>query len=75
SSVPPTLETAPGLRTSNTASMARGTVDLGTAASPMGTPASSSSLRTSHLYSLPGTTVSPMPVLMTPSNTQPPALT
>ncbi|KFM09757.1 hypothetical protein AS27_09060, partial [Aptenodytes forsteri] len=77
SSVPPTLETAPGLRTANTASLASGTMDLGAAPSPTGIPASfsSSSLPTSDLYSSPGTVLSPAPVLMSPSTTQPPALT
>ncbi|XP_052668979.1 prostate androgen-regulated mucin-like protein 1 [Harpia harpyja] len=77
SSVPPTLETAPGLRTANTASLARGTMDLGAAPSPTGIPASSSSssLATSHLYSSPATVLSPTPVLMSPGTTQPPTLT
>uniref|UniRef100_A0A8B9MTS7 Prostate androgen-regulated mucin-like protein 1 n=1 Tax=Accipiter nisus TaxID=211598 RepID=A0A8B9MTS7_9AVES len=78
SSVPPTLETAPGLRTANTASLARGTMDMGAAPSPTGIPASSSSsssLATSHLYSSPTTVLSPTPVLMSPGTTQPPTLT
>ncbi|XP_050752377.1 prostate androgen-regulated mucin-like protein 1 [Gymnogyps californianus] len=77
SSVPPTLETTPGLRTANTANLARGTMDLGAASSPTGIPASSSSssLPTSNLYSSPGTVLSPTPVLMSPGTTQPPALT
>ncbi|KFP61747.1 hypothetical protein N322_06394, partial [Cariama cristata] len=75
--VPPTLETAPGLRTANTAGLARGTMDLGAAPSPTGVAASSSSssFPTSDLYSSPGTVLSPTPVLMSPSTTQPPALT
>ncbi|KAM6361381.1 prostate androgen-regulated mucin-like protein 1 [Alca torda] len=72
--VPPTLETAPGLWTANTATLARGTMDLGAAASPTAIPASSSSLPTSDLYSS-GTVLSPTPVLTSPSTTQPPALT
>ncbi|XP_054681357.1 prostate androgen-regulated mucin-like protein 1 [Grus americana] len=78
SSVPPTLETASGLRTANTASLARGTMDLGTALSPTGIPASSSSsstLPTSEGYSSPGTVLSPTPVLKSPGITQPPAPT
>ncbi|KAM7113680.1 prostate androgen-regulated mucin-like protein 1 [Ciconia maguari] len=79
SSVPPTLETTPSLRTANTASLARSTMDLGAAPSHVGIPASSSSssspLPTSNLYSSPGTVLSPTPVLMSPSTTQPPALT
>ncbi|KFQ14000.1 hypothetical protein N330_10954, partial [Leptosomus discolor] len=77
SSVPPTLETAPGLRTANTASLARGTMDLGAASSPTGIPASSSSssLPTSDLYSSPGTVLSPAHVLTSPGTTQPPMLT
>ncbi|XP_040441381.1 prostate androgen-regulated mucin-like protein 1 [Falco naumanni] len=76
--VPPTLETAPGLRTANTASLAGGRVDLGTTPSPSGTAASSSSsssLSTGDLYSSPGTVLSPPPVLMSSGTTQPPALT
>uniref|UniRef100_A0A8C8BHU6 Prostate androgen-regulated mucin-like protein 1 n=1 Tax=Otus sunia TaxID=257818 RepID=A0A8C8BHU6_9STRI len=75
--VPPTLETTPGLRTANTASLARSMMDLGTAPSPTGIPASSSSssLPTSDLYSSPGIVLSPTPVLMSPGTTQPPALT
>ncbi|KAM6136468.1 prostate androgen-regulated mucin-like protein 1 [Phoenicopterus ruber ruber] len=73
--VPPTLEAAPGLRTANTASLARGTTDLGAAPSPTGIPASSSSIPASDLYSSPGTVLSPTTVLMSPSTTQPPALT
>ncbi|XP_068260023.1 prostate androgen-regulated mucin-like protein 1 [Nyctibius grandis] len=75
--VPPTLDTAPGLRTANTASLARGTTDLGAAPSPTGTPASSSSssLPTGDLYTSPGTALDPTPVLMSPSTTQPPART
>ncbi|XP_074946170.1 prostate androgen-regulated mucin-like protein 1 [Phalacrocorax aristotelis] len=75
---PPTLEAAPSLWTANTASLARGMVDLEAAPSPTGIPApssSSSSLRTSDLYSSPGTVLPPTPVLMSPSTTQPPALT
>ncbi|KFQ65988.1 hypothetical protein N334_03834, partial [Pelecanus crispus] len=78
SSVPPTLETAPALRTANTASLARGTMELGAAPSPTGIPASSSSsssLPTSDLYSPPRMVLSPTPVLMSPSTTRPPALT
>ncbi|XP_035746608.1 prostate androgen-regulated mucin-like protein 1 homolog [Egretta garzetta] len=76
SSVPPTLETAPGLRTANTASLASSTMDLGAAPSSAGVPASSSSSPpTSDLYSSPGMVLSPTPVLMSPSTTQPPALT
>ncbi|KFZ66239.1 hypothetical protein N338_10002, partial [Podiceps cristatus] len=76
SSVPPALETAPGLRTANTASLARGTTDLGAAPSPTGIPASSSSsVPASDLYSSPGTVLSPATVLMSPGTTQPPALT
>ncbi|XP_029884963.1 prostate androgen-regulated mucin-like protein 1 [Aquila chrysaetos chrysaetos] len=78
SSVPPTSETAPGLRTANTASLARGTTDLGAAPSPTGIPASSSSsssLATSHRYSSPATVLSPTPVLTSPGTTQPPTLT
>ncbi|KFV56230.1 hypothetical protein N341_08393, partial [Tyto alba] len=75
SSVPPTLETAPGLWTANTASFTRGRMDLGAAPSPTGTPASSSSVPTSDLYSSPGMLLSPTPVLMSPGTTQPPALT
>ncbi|KAM6429642.1 prostate androgen-regulated mucin-like protein 1 [Rhynochetos jubatus] len=78
SSVPPTLETAPGPRTANTASLTRGTMDLGAASSPTGVPTSSpssSSLPTSDLYSSPGMVLPPTPVLMSPSTTQPPALT
>ncbi|XP_075006739.1 prostate androgen-regulated mucin-like protein 1 [Calonectris borealis] len=81
SSVPSTLETAPGLRTANTASLARGTMDLGATPSPTGIPASSSSssssssLLTSDPYSSPGTVLSPTPVLVSPGTTQPPALT
>ncbi|KAM6120173.1 prostate androgen-regulated mucin-like protein 1 [Pterocles gutturalis] len=73
-SMPPTLETAPGLRTANSASLARGTTDLGAAPSPTGIPASSSSLPTSDLHSSPGTVLSPTPVFVSPSTTQPPAL-
>ncbi|KGL95886.1 hypothetical protein N301_15155, partial [Charadrius vociferus] len=78
SSVPPTLETATGLRTANTATLATGTMDLGTAPSPTGIPASSSSsssLPTSDVYSSTGAVLSPTPVLTSPSTTQPPALT
>ncbi|XP_054058898.1 prostate androgen-regulated mucin-like protein 1 [Rissa tridactyla] len=76
SSVPPTLETAPGLRTANTATLARGTMDLGAAASPTRIPASSSSsLPTSDLYSSTGTVLSPTPVLTNPRTTQPPTPT
>ncbi|KAM6072863.1 prostate androgen-regulated mucin-like protein 1 [Theristicus caerulescens] len=77
SSVPPTLETAPGLRTANTASLARGTMDLRAAPSPTGAPASSSSssLPASNPYSSPGMVLSPTPVLVSPSTTQLPALT
>ncbi|KFP89426.1 hypothetical protein N311_12860, partial [Apaloderma vittatum] len=75
SSVPPTSETSPGLRTANTASLARGATDLGAAPSPMGTPTSSSSHPTSDLHSAPGTALSPPPVLMSPSTTQSPAPT
>ncbi|KFO11775.1 hypothetical protein N312_05925, partial [Balearica regulorum gibbericeps] len=76
-SVLPTLETASGLRTANTASLARGTMDLGTAPRPTGIPASpsSSSLPTSDRYSSPGTVLSPTPVLKSPGITQPPAPT
>ncbi|KFP86664.1 hypothetical protein N310_07959, partial [Acanthisitta chloris] len=75
-SVPPTLETAPALRTANTASLARSTMELGAASSPTGIAASSSSsLPTSDLSSSPGTVLSPTPVLMSPGTTQPPALT
>ncbi|XP_074011252.1 prostate androgen-regulated mucin-like protein 1 [Numenius arquata] len=78
--VPPILETAPGLRTANTATLARGTMDLGAAASPTGIPpssssSSSSSLPTSDLYSSTGMVLSPTSVLVRPSTTQPPALT
>ncbi|XP_069710943.1 prostate androgen-regulated mucin-like protein 1 [Phaenicophaeus curvirostris] len=73
--VPPTLETAPGLRTENTASLARGMMDLEAAPSPTETPASSSSLATSNTYSSSGTVLSPTPVVMSPGSTQPPALT
>ncbi|PKU38179.1 prostate androgen-regulated mucin-like protein 1 [Limosa lapponica baueri] len=77
--VPPILETAPGLRTANTATLARGTMDLGAAASPTSIPASSSSssssLPTSDLYSSTGMVLSPTSVLVSPSTTQPPALT
>ncbi|KFW10815.1 hypothetical protein N326_07267, partial [Eurypyga helias] len=75
--VPPTLETALGPRTANTASLARGTMDLGAASSPTGVPASSpsSSLPTSDLYSSPRMVLPPTPVLMSPGTTQPPALT
>ncbi|KFZ59727.1 hypothetical protein N321_06990, partial [Antrostomus carolinensis] len=79
SSVLPTLDTAPGLWTENTASLARGTVELGTAPSPVDIPASSSSssssLPASDLYSSPGIVLSPTPVLMGPDTNQPPALT
>ncbi|KFR17010.1 hypothetical protein N306_09936, partial [Opisthocomus hoazin] len=77
SSRPPTLDTDPGLRTANTASLARGTTDLGAAPSPTGIPASSpsSSLPTGDLNSSPGMVLSPTPVLMSPHTTQPPALT
>ncbi|KAK2546101.1 prostate androgen-regulated mucin-like protein 1 [Columba livia] len=77
SSVPPTSETAPGPRTANTASLARGTTDMGASPSPTGVPASSSSsLPTSDLHSSPGTVLSPTPVVLTsPDTTQPPALT
>ncbi|KAM9295054.1 prostate androgen-regulated mucin-like protein 1 [Morus bassanus] len=78
--VPPTLEAAPSLRTANTASLARGTMDLEAAPSPTSIPASSSSsssssLPTSDLYSSPGTVSSPTPVFMSPGTTQPPVLT
>ncbi|KFV48350.1 hypothetical protein N328_05426, partial [Gavia stellata] len=75
--VPPTLETAPGLQTVNTASLARGTMDFRAAPSPTGTPASSSSssLPTSNLHSPPRTDLSPTPLLMSPGTAQPPALT
>ncbi|KFR03032.1 hypothetical protein Y956_11987, partial [Nipponia nippon] len=75
SSVPPILETAPGLRTANTASLARGVMDLGAAPSPIGIPASSSSIPTSDPYSSPGMVLSPTPVLMSPGTTQLPAQT
>ncbi|KAM7053063.1 prostate androgen-regulated mucin-like protein 1 [Acridotheres tristis] len=77
SSVPPTLETAPALRTANTASLARSTMDLGAASSPTGTAAPSppSSLPTSDPRSPPGTGLSPTPVLVSPGATQPPLLT
>ncbi|KFQ41820.1 hypothetical protein N333_09383, partial [Nestor notabilis] len=71
SSVPTTLETAPSLWTANTADMARGTMDLGAGPNTTGIAASSSSLPTSD----PGTVLSPSPVLMSPSTTQPPVLT
>ncbi|KFV19237.1 hypothetical protein N340_03386, partial [Tauraco erythrolophus] len=76
-SVPPTLETAPGLWTANIASLARGTTHLGAAPSPTGIPASSSSssLPTNDLYPSAGTVLSPTPVLISPSTTQPPVLT
>ncbi|XP_032916386.1 prostate androgen-regulated mucin-like protein 1 [Catharus ustulatus] len=73
----PTLESAPALRTANTASLARSTMDLGAASSPTGTAALSppSSLPTSDPHSPPGTGLSPTPVLMSPGATQPPLLT
>ncbi|XP_062348948.1 prostate androgen-regulated mucin-like protein 1 [Cinclus cinclus] len=76
-SVPPTLETAPALRTANTASLARSTMDLGAASSPTAAAAPSppSSLPTSDPYSPPGTGLSPTPVLVSPGTTQPPLLT
>ncbi|KAM4671720.1 prostate androgen-regulated mucin-like protein 1 [Amazona ochrocephala] len=71
SSMPTTLETAPSLRTANTADMTRGMMDLGAAPNTTGIAASSSSLPTSN----PGTVLSPTPVLMSPTTTQPPVLT
>ncbi|XP_054248402.1 prostate androgen-regulated mucin-like protein 1 [Indicator indicator] len=74
--VPSTLETSPELWTANTASLTRGTTQLGAASSLPGVPASpSSSLPTTDLYSSPGTFLSPTPVLLNPSTTQTPALT
>ncbi|KFQ17225.1 hypothetical protein N331_06593, partial [Merops nubicus] len=76
--MPPTIETAPSLRTANTASLARGMVDLGASPSPTNTPASSSSsssLPTNDLYSSPGMVLSPTPIPMSPSTTQLPVLT
>ncbi|KFO80056.1 hypothetical protein N303_14697, partial [Cuculus canorus] len=72
---PPTLETAPGLRTANTASLARGMMDLGAAPSPTDTPASSSFLPTSNMHSSTGAILSLTPVLVSPGTTQPPTLT
>ncbi|KAM9580075.1 prostate androgen-regulated mucin-like protein 1 [Guaruba guarouba] len=71
SSMPTTLETAPSLRTANTEDMTRGMMDLGAAPNTTGIAASSSSLPTSD----PGTVLSPTPVLMSPTTTQPPVLT
>ncbi|KAM6301369.1 prostate androgen-regulated mucin-like protein 1 [Aegotheles albertisi] len=68
--VPSTLDTAPGLWTANTASLARGTTDLGAAPSPTSIPASSS-LPTTNLYSSPTTVLSPTPVLVSPGTIQP----
>uniref|UniRef100_A0A8C3J896 Prostate androgen-regulated mucin-like protein 1 n=1 Tax=Calidris pygmaea TaxID=425635 RepID=A0A8C3J896_9CHAR len=76
--VPTILQTASDLRTANTATLARGTTDLGAAASPTGIPASSSSsssLPTSDLSLSTGTVLSLTSVLTSLSTTQPPELT
>ncbi|XP_030305434.1 prostate androgen-regulated mucin-like protein 1 [Calypte anna] len=73
-SVPPTLDSAPALWTASTATLSRGTTDLGTAPSPTPAPASSSN-PTTELLSTPGTVLSPTPFLTSPGTTRPPALT
>ncbi|TRZ18675.1 hypothetical protein HGM15179_008428 [Zosterops borbonicus] len=74
SSVPSGSEAAPALRTADTASLARSTVDLGAAPSPTDTAAPSppSSPPTSVPPSPPGVALSPTPVLVSPGPTQPP---
>ncbi|KAM4900540.1 prostate androgen-regulated mucin-like protein 1 [Sylvia borin] len=76
SSVPPTSETAPALRTAHTAGLARSTTDLGAAPSPTDTAAPSppSSLPAGVPSSPPGVALSPTPVLASPAATQPPLL-